>query len=145
MSHSSEKNTRGLCLLKLSCKILQNFLYLWNKKTQKGLFFISSAQIGQKTSWVFFFKKYISNFWSTSIDNDIKHKPLISEEWWIGSCFFPYSNKNIMESITHPWLLFFFNKYNYGFFDQKIGRYRKKYICRRRCRWLKQLLDWCKF
>ena len=35
----------------------------------------------KKTTWVFVFPKY-GKFWSISLGQIIKHKPLISEEWY---------------------------------------------------------------
>ena len=36
---------------------------------------------GKKITWVFVFQKY-GKFWSISLEHFIKHKPLISEEWY---------------------------------------------------------------
>ena len=36
----------------------------------------------EKIMWVFIFQKY-GKFWSISLQHSIKHKPLISEEWFV--------------------------------------------------------------
>ena len=37
----------------------------------------------EKSTWVFIFQKY-GKFWSILLGHFIKHKPLISEEWYSG-------------------------------------------------------------
>ena len=61
--HSSE--IRGLCLMKWPSKMLQNLSYFRNTKIHL----------------VFIFLNY-GKFWSISLGHFIKHKPLISEEWY---------------------------------------------------------------
>ena len=86
--HCSEK--RGLCKLKMSNKMLQNLpYYFWNKKTQIYFFFISSNFGFRKSKWKLN-KKYLGflipkygKFWSISLDNFIKHIPIISEECYL--------------------------------------------------------------
>ena len=47
-------------------KILQNLAYFWNTISTQSAFFV--------------FQK-IGKFWNTLLDNFIKHKPFISDEW----------------------------------------------------------------
>ena len=82
-------------IFKCICMYLVESL-IWRKKTEhvrKFVFFFGSSKFGfggnvkyqcsesskfdKKSIWVFTFQKY-SKFWSVSLDNFIKHKPLIS-------------------------------------------------------------------
>ena len=68
--------------MKWSRETLHNLPYFWNSKTTHVIFlvFFSKRKKTPKTTWAFICQKY-GKCWSIFLDNFIKHKPDISEEW----------------------------------------------------------------
>ena len=100
--HSSQ--FEGLCSTKSSSKMLQNLPYFWNTKNHivffifhfvllyfslmNALVYVECRHAWNEKrkknyiSWDFVFQKY-GKFWSILLEHFIKHKYLISEEWYI--------------------------------------------------------------
>ena len=93
---------RGLCLTKLSSKMLQNLLYLMYKKTHavSFLFFFLPLWMPWSMSDQGIHKWKTSRFWSISLDQFVENRLLTYEEW-------SSQMEHVLWSYNHIYLIYY--------------------------------------